>query len=707
MNINKVRPSGIASLILTMATLSVAGAASAQSLRVTAANSSAPNAVYDVLFAPPSTTLLNSDGASFMSTRSLVFVAGAASGVDLLVADSAGGSIVRYVAPSGTPTEASVGVWNASSGIPGPQHPDGLSVDAGGNVYVVTSTPRPALWVLQPSTAAAGGFAAPLLLDSHFAGHEVDSLVETTVVPGNLPAAAAAALASNGVHPGDLLVLVADNDFDPRDTREGVTVFDYTAASIAAFLADPSKPIAPPLVALRQRQLTDCDSHGLLPTGLDIWPSDGSLLLATNKGTILQFALPAAPYAPALWTQSPGTTFASIACSPGHCPFGKLRSGTQADTAFAFVTQSTGAASGNILQFAVPSSMPTPPAGFGFTTPTASVPTSASSTADSTTGSPEGLALAHQSVVVAAAATCASPAGCNPTGGLLNQINPGPAGIGPQGVRGNVVQQTCLVTDTRLKADGTCPGNLNIAQQCLAFPANFIPPTICGASGPKNNQLAVVLSIANGVDDVPGILVTSSVSPNALIPGTAVQPCNTGQVVGWTPRLGSAEGTIPEGAAVVDMTTFCDTKGSSTRGNSLWVLGGQLSPQVAASKRTLILFADDKLLNLGKTIETANIARPVKEKLGACLLKSAVFLNTGHFACAAAKIARCDDVAEDAAQSFGTSPNNPNPFGDVRGRLGNLFYTINTRIAGNAPNTSWPLTSAPPVCDVSHDDDDD
>ena len=207
MNINKCR-GRIACLILTVAALSAAGGAAAQSLRVTATNSSAPNAVYDVLFSPASTTLLNSDGASLTSTRSLVFVAGTASGVDLIVADTAGGSIVRYVAPAGTPTEASIVVWSAASGIPGPQHPDGLSVDGAGNVYAATATPRPALWVLQPSTSAAGGFVAPLLLDSHFAGHEVDSLVETTVVPSDLPAAVAAALASNGVHPGDLLVLV-------------------------------------------------------------------------------------------------------------------------------------------------------------------------------------------------------------------------------------------------------------------------------------------------------------------------------------------------------------------------------------------------------------------------------------------------------------------------------------------------------------------
>jgi hypothetical protein len=157
MNINESR-SGIARLILTVAAMSAAGGAAAQSLRVTATNSSAPNAVYDVLFSPASTTLLNSDGASLTSTRSLVFVAGTASGVDLLVADTAGGSIVRYIAPAGTPTEASTVVWSAASGVPGPQHPDGLSVDGAGNVYAATATPRPAVWVLQPSTSAAGRF---------------------------------------------------------------------------------------------------------------------------------------------------------------------------------------------------------------------------------------------------------------------------------------------------------------------------------------------------------------------------------------------------------------------------------------------------------------------------------------------------------------------------------------------------------------------
>jgi hypothetical protein len=678
----------------------------AQSLRVTAANSSAPNAVYDVLFSPAETTLLDSNGSAMGSLRALVFVPGATGVADLVVADSGAGRIVRYVAPTGTPTESSVLVWSAASGVPGPQHPDGLSVDAAGDLYVTTTQPQPSLWVLRPSGAAAGGFLAPLLLDSHFAGHEVDALVDSLIVPNTLPAAATATLARNGIQAGDLLLLVADNDGDPGDTREGVALLDYPAASLAAFLANPAKAIAAPAVALYLRQFPETGwGNSPLPAGVDIWPSDGSLLLATSRGTILQYALPAGASGSAYWTNSHATNFAAVSCGYGSCPFGKLRTGTQKDTAYAFVTQSTGTASGNILQFAVPLATPTPAAGFGFTAPTAVVPTSASSSADSTTGSPAGITVAPATVVVASASACASSAGCNPSGGLASTIEPGASGVGPQGVHGNIIQQTCIVTDTRLQADGSCPGNLNIAQLCPGFPANIISPRICGASGPAKNQLAIIESIANGVDDVPGILVQSEGNPSSLIPGTPLQPCTAAQVVGWSPRLGSDEGVIPEGAEVLDMTTFCDIDGSSTRGNSIYAVGGQLSSRLSADKRRLIGFTRDKLENLGRTVASANIARPMQDFLGRCLISSAILVDTRHYACAARKVWDCDQVVAANANSFGSSPDNPNPFGDVRGRLGNLFFTLNSRILQNPPNHTWPLSSAPPACRRDRDSD--
>ena len=75
----------------------------AQTLRVTVANGAPPSAVYDALFSPISTTLLNADGASYQSLQSLVFVPGSNAGVDLIAADTLGGKLVHYYAPTGTP----------------------------------------------------------------------------------------------------------------------------------------------------------------------------------------------------------------------------------------------------------------------------------------------------------------------------------------------------------------------------------------------------------------------------------------------------------------------------------------------------------------------------------------------------------------------------------------------------------------------------
>jgi hypothetical protein len=669
----------------------------AQSLRVTVANSSAPDAVYDVLFSPAATSLLNADGASFHSLQSLVFVPGSNAGVDLIVADTAGGTLAHYYAPTGTPLTSATVIWSAASQVPGPQRPDGLSVDAAGNLYVTTNYPRPQLWVLRPSPAAPGGYGAPLLLDDHFAGREVDALVDSVVVPSTLSAPVQAALAANGVHPGDVLVLVADTDHDPYDSREGITVFDYSAASIAARLASPGTPIAAPATALRQSQLPQGGyKSSPLPTGLDIWPVDGSLILAASNGSILQYTLPVSASAGSLWTYAARTTFASIPCPTGR--FFKMRTGIQSGTAYVFVTQSTGPASGNTLQFAVPADMATPPGGFGFVNPTLTVASSASGNSNSTTGMPVGIAVAPPAVVIQAADCVAAAGGCNPTGGLSHSIDPGAAGVGPQGVRGNIVEQTCIVTDTRVQPDGSCPGTLNIATLCPGFPANLVPATMCGASGPAKNQLAIVQSIANGVDDVPGIVVQSESSPADLIPGTTDLGCSKpSQVVGWTPRLGSDEGVTPEGAAVIDMTTFCDRSGGTTRGNSIWVLGGQLSTTLTGTA-ALTNYTNQKLATLGSVLQSANIARPVKTGLDVCLVATAVLLNTRHYSCAARTVWQCDQFVANNANSFGSSPDNPNPFGDVRGRLGAVFYTINSRIQGNPANSAWPLTGSPPIC---------
>ena len=688
---------------LTLTAVFATASVSAQSLRVTAANSSSPNAVYDVLFRAAQTTLLNGDGNAFKSFHSLVFVPNSASGgVDLLVADTTGGSIVRYFSPSGTPPVSATLVWRSTSTVPGPRQPDGLSVDAKGNLFVVATGnngAKPQLWVL-PATpitpTTPTGYLAPVLLDQYFNGNEGNSLVETLVVPVPATAAAQLALTKAGIDVGDLLVLVADSDShsdyghgghggygsyggygDKHKQDERELVYVYPAAQIQKVIHGTAKSVSPRIVAnLCQFPY----ASGAKPNGMDIWPVDGSLLISTSAGTILQLTL---------GTVNNATTFASIACSTGHCPFNKLRTGTQGDTAYAFVTQTTTVYGGNVLQFAVPMSTATPYGGFRFTAPTAALATSGP-----TAGAPEGLAVAPESlVVVASTSECTSDAGCNPTGALGHVI----AGPAANKVTGNIFEQTCIITDTRVKAGGTCPGTLNIAQLCPGFAANTIPATICGASGPAGNQFAAIQTIANGVDNVPGILVQTDENPSSIIPGTTDPVCKQ-QVLGWTTRLGSTEGTEPEGSSLIDMTGYCDGGGSQTKGNSMWLVGGRLSASVSSTKPQLVSFANQKLANLGKMVNAATIAKPAKTALQICLIVDALLLDTGNYACAARATYDCDQLVAETAGSYGSSPSNPNPYGDARGRLGSLYFTINSRILPNTPNTIWPLKSAPAAC---------
>jgi hypothetical protein len=699
-------------LALALAALFAATQASAQApaqptLRVTAANSSPPNAVYDVLFGvPPTTTLLNSDGVSFQSFHSLVLVPNSTNGgVDAIVADTAGGTIVRYFGPTGTPTVSSTVVWSASAAPnnTGPQMPDGLSVDAAGNLYAITSGGQngPQVWVLPAtpiSAASPTGFKPPVLLDQHFNGDEVDSIVETVVVPVAATPAARAAYASANINAGDLLVLVRDNDFSGGasgsdggvfDPNEPALVYDYPVKGIQLVLNQGAASVSPTIL-LWELSFPYLPPTNAVPNGIDIWPNDGSVLISTNLGSILQYALPTsgANPEPGTWTSgSPSasyTTFASVSCGATPCPFNKIRTGMQSSTSYAFATQSTGAASGNILYFAEPTSASTPANGFDFM----------AGTAVATPGSPAGLAVAPATVVVASTTTCTSPAGCNPTGALAHVIVPG-----PMGVSGNILEQTCIITDNRLQGpNGACPGTLHIAQLCPGFPANTIPPTICGASGPGGNEFAVIQTIANGVDNLPGVLVQSNEAPGVLIPMTTNDPSCTQQVLGWTTRLGSTEGTEPEGSDLIDMSSYCDN-GGVTKGNSMWLIGGQLSPNVSSTTHELVAYSNQKLANLGNVVNAATIAKPAKTALQVCLIASAVLLDTNHFACAARAVYTCDQLVAHTAQSYGSSAVNPNAYGDVRGRLGNLYFTINSRILHNVPNTAWPLQSPPAECE--------
>ncbi len=78
-------------------------------------------------------------------------------------------------------------------------------------------------------------------------------------------------------------------------------------------------------------------------------------------------------------------------------------------------------------------------------------------------------------------------------------------------------------------------------------------------------------------------------------------------------------------------------------------------------------------------------------------------MAAGDYACAAAQVLNVDALVASDANPAGNYPGNAanaNPWGEIRGRLGNLYMTLNTRLLGNPPNFAWPLasTDARPAC---------
>ena len=162
--------------------------AHAQILRVTAANGANSN-VYDLTFSANGQlterlTPVNTDASSFVGLRSLTYVRNLSppGSIDLLVTDAQRGAIARYanITPyagaSPPPPEAATIVWSIACG-PGPTSPDGISVDANGNVFVVSSAPGSSvagLWVFPNAASQPAGTppcsVTPRLVDSGFNG---------------------------------------------------------------------------------------------------------------------------------------------------------------------------------------------------------------------------------------------------------------------------------------------------------------------------------------------------------------------------------------------------------------------------------------------------------------------------------------------------------------------------------------------------------
>ncbi|HEX3913295.1 MAG TPA: Ig-like domain-containing protein [Steroidobacteraceae bacterium] len=696
-------------LFAAAALLFAAGADAAQQLTVTAANA-LRDSVYDLTLSGGGlingTQPINSDGASHGAFAALAWAPNSVTGtLDLIAADSTKGQIVRYAGPHYGTSSVIFAYTKKGSG---PSHPVGLTVDAGGNLFVISpSNPldtAPSLWAL-PFNTTTGAFGAPLLIDHSFGGVRTLALAEVLVAG---TAATVHGSSSPAWNAGDLLVLVGDT-FNDR-------VIVYSQAAINGVLANPDQPLSGPTsTAVSQSQFLNLLA---IPFGMDIWPADAthgvSLLVSTIDGRILRF------------DSASGAFTANFAAGLG-LGLQKIKVGSAASTPYAFVAQLGLFSNGTIQQFGAP-----PASGAN----KALVKWSQGVT------DPIGLAVSGSDSTPAGA--CIAPNTCTLLGGALAQqiSGAGSANIPPAA---NVLAQSCTVpVDPRVSISGgtwsclspqmtVCSGTqttncvsptLDVADYCPGFPHTVLPASLCGHSGPSGAGFEVVESTSVTVDqNANNTFIQTTVDPDVSLPGPFNLSCPQNPIYAWAPRSDrpNVEGTVPEDLALpdtfIDLSGYCDKGGGASKVASMYAFGLALNtaPSGLGSGPTngLFGFVTTKFSNLTATITAAGsqVNGGTAATLQGYVNQAQAFFNSSFqndvpsgYSCAMNTLASADNFvrANLSAFSFAQPPaGNPNPAGDVDGRLANLFLSIGNYFLMQPPNETWPTTNVPPCVSIT------
>ncbi len=677
--------------LLAMLTAANAQTVVVQQFGVTAVNSNG-DALYNVTVTPNTpantgalitgTQTLNTDAAThgnfFAVTRAANSVTSA---LDLIVADASKGQIVRYPGPGPGSYATATPIFTWSGPGSGPKYPIGLSADVSGNVFAVSAgvpfDTKPALWVL-PFNATTGAYGAPVLIDN------TCGIVTEVLVAGT--AATAIGTAAPAWNVGDVLVLVNDI-VNPR-------VLVYSQAAIAGVLSNPSQPLSGPTSTAVAPFLL----RGTLPIGMDVWPADAthgvSLLLTTVGGRIMRFDS---------GSNALTTDFAN------GLGFGlqRIKVGTYSTVTYAFAAQYT-PGSGRILQFSAP------PAS-GSNAPLALLSTG--------TNDPQGLAVTSSGSVPVSA--CIAPSVCDPLGPqLTTQISgPGTGNIPPAAP---LLEESCIVNaDPRVTVAGSnwscAGGNLDVANFCPGFPSTVLTGALCGHSGPTGSGFVVVKATAKTVDqNVNNTFIQNTVDPNLPLPGPLNLNCPQLQVFAWAPRsdLPSIEGTVVEGGPApgsnyfIDLSGFCDNGGGTSHVLSMLAYGLGLNSAPSGLANGLPGFVTDKFSNLSNTITAASaqIDPGVTATLQGYVSQAQSYFNSGvaesasnGYSCALNSLASADNFLRANLPSFmgAAPPGNPNPAGEIDGRLGNLFLPIDLYFLLQPPNTEWPTNDVPPCATLS------
>ncbi|HXP26593.1 MAG TPA: Ig-like domain-containing protein, partial [Steroidobacteraceae bacterium] len=644
------------------------------------------NALYNVTVTPNTppntgalisgTAVLNTDGAAQGSFFAVARVPNSVtSAMDLIVADAANNRILRYPGPGPASYAVSTSIFTWSKKGTGPRYPIALAADVAGNVFVATAGPpfdNAALWVL-PFNATTGAYGAPILVDDT-CGLITEVVVATTSATpvGTAPAAWNA---------GDVLIL-ANDFFNPR-------VLVYSQASIAGLLANPGHELGSPTSTAVASSLL----RGTLPVGMDIWPADAthgvSLLLSTVGGRVMRF------------DSGSGAMTADFASGLG-LGLERIKVGTYSTLTYAFVSQFT-PGRGKILQFGAP-----PASG-------ANLPLASLSTGNK---DPQGLATSSSGSVPVTA--CVAPSVCAPLGPQLTTQLSG-AGSGSVPTTAPLLEESCVVkSDPRVTVVGTtwscAGGNLDVANYCPGFPSTVLPGSMCGHSGPTGAGFVVVKSTAKTVDqNANNTFFEHTVDPNVPLPGPLNLTCPQLEVFAWAPRsdLPLIEGTIPEGGPApgsnyfMDLSGFCDDGGGHSHVLSMMAYGLGLNSAPSGMATGLPGFVTDKFTNLTSTISAASaqIDPSVAATVQGYVNQAQSFFNAGlaesasnGFSCAMNSVASADAYVRANLPAFSglAPPGNPNPAGDIDGRLANLFLPIDLFFLFQPANAGWPTNNVPP-----------
>ena len=246
-----------------------------------------------------------------------------------------------------------------------------------------------------------------------------------------------------------------------------------------------------------------------------------------------------------------------------------------------------------------------------------------------------------------------------------------------------------------------------MSQVCAGYGSTVIPETLCGGSGTPSaagdNQPHgfALIKTDNTVDSsLNGALVANDSSPDLVLAGTANPLCPQ-SVLGWAPL--ESEGSVVEDAAgarpMLEMTNFCDA-GSTTKGNSIFAIGMVLNDSNTAMLApnlpfTYANFVNQKYTNLIAAVNAANINKSVQQSLLKCIQGSQADFNAvpPNYTTVLTELVSCDAQVVKGKNKLSPTPGiDPNPYGEIRGRIGNVYLWISYHFAGKGTPLHWPLS---------------